>query len=69
MTHELHAETCSSYEILRQRLKARGFTDIAIGAGVMLQMDAYSKGPTVQTKSLKAKPIMIQRGHPKRKFA
>ena len=69
MTHELRGETCSSYEILRQRLKARGFTDVAMGVSHMLQMDAYGNGPTANTKSMKAKPIMIQKGHPKRKFA
>ena len=69
MTHELRGETCSSYEILRGRLKARGFTDIAMGASHMLQMDSYSNGPPAVTNHLKAKPIMIQKGHPKRKFA
>lgn len=69
MSYELCGETCSSYEILRQRLKARGFVDIAMGAGTMLKMDAYSAGPIVTTKSMKAKNVMIQKGQPKRKFA
>ena len=69
MSHEPRAETCSSYEILRQRLKSRGFTNITMGAGTMLQMPAYKHGPVANTKSMGAKQIMIQKGHPKRKFA
>jgi len=65
MSYELRGEVCSSYEILRQRLKARGFTDISMGASSMLQMAAYSTGPIANTKQLKSKNIMIQRGDSK----
>lgn len=69
MTHDLYGETCSSYEILRQRLKSRGFTSVAMGANIMLQMNAYSNAPKATTKNLKSNKIMIQRGSPKRKFS
>lgn len=65
MSYELKGEVCSSYEILRQRLKSRGFTNISMGASSMLQMASYSAGPIVDTKHIKSKNIMIQRGQKK----
>jgi hypothetical protein len=59
MLYEPQIETASDYEELKTNLKNRGFTDLPIGANLLLRMDSYGKAPIAKTSDIKSIKTMI----------
>ncbi len=61
MLYEPWVETASNYNELRERLKGRGYTDLAMGANPLLQMSAYAKAPKADTSSCQVSKTMLRK--------
>ncbi len=61
MLYEPYIESASGYEELKNNLQARGFSNLPMGASMLLQMDGYVKAPIADTKTIEQVKIMIQK--------
>lgn len=59
--YEPWIESAENYIELRQRLKERGFSDLAMGPNPLLNMEAHGKPPKADTSSCEIKRTMLRR--------
>lgn len=55
-------ETASDYNVLRERLKERGYTNIPLGVTPLLQFSNYGTTPVANTSSVEVVTTMLRKG-------
>lgn len=61
MLYEPKIETAATFNELRERLMARGYSNIPMGATQLLDFKAYSKAPIADTSSCTVRRTMLRK--------
>lgn len=61
MLYEPWIESAENFEEIRSRMIGRGYSNVPMGAGVLLDLAAYAKAPTADTSSCRVTRTMIRK--------